>query len=63
MPHGVPVPGDDTQVMYVWFDALVNYISTLGWPDEGGDFKNYWPGVQVCGKDNLRPQTAMWQAM
>lgn len=63
MPHGVPVPGDDSQVMYVWFDALVNYISTLGWPDEKGDFKNYWPGLQVCGKDNLRPQAAMWQAM
>ncbi len=63
MPHGVDVPGDPEQVMYVWFDALVNYISTLGWPDETGDFKNYWPGIQVCGKDNLRPQTAMWQAM
>lgn len=63
MPHGVPVPGDDTQVMYVWFDALVNYISTLGWPNETGDFKDFWPGLQVCGKDNLRPQTAMWQAM
>ncbi|MEI6529085.1 MAG: methionine--tRNA ligase [Candidatus Falkowbacteria bacterium] len=63
MPHGVAVPGDDSQVMYVWFDALVNYISTLGWPNESKDFANYWPGVQVCGKDNLRPQTAMWQAM
>jgi len=63
MPHGVAVPGDDTQVMYVWFDALVNYISTLGWPLESDNFKNYWPGLQVCGKDNLRPQTAMWQAM
>ena len=63
MPHGVAVPGDDSQVMYVWFDALVNYISTLGWPDESGDFKKYWPGLQVCGKDNLRPQAAMWQAM
>lgn len=63
MPHGVPVPGDDSQVMYVWFDALVNYISTLGWPEESPDFKNYWPGLQVCGKDNLRPQAAMWQAM
>ncbi|MFA5023826.1 MAG: methionine--tRNA ligase [Patescibacteria group bacterium] len=63
MPHGVPVPGDEDQVMYVWFDALVNYISTLGWPEETADFKNYWPGVQVCGKDNLRPQSAMWQAM
>ncbi|MFZ4632473.1 MAG: methionine--tRNA ligase [Patescibacteria group bacterium] len=63
MPHGVGVPGDDTQVMYVWFDALVNYISTLGWPDDSENFKNYWPGIQVCGKDNLRPQAAMWQAM
>ncbi len=64
MPHGVPVPGDDNQVMYVWFDALVNYISTLGWPDDkNGDFKRFWPGLQVCGKDNLRPQAAMWQAM
>lgn len=63
MPNGVPVPGDEEQVMYVWFDALVNYISTLGWPDENGDFKKFWPGMQVCGKDNLRQQTAMWQAM
>jgi len=63
MPHGVPVPGDENQVMYVWFDALVNYISTLGWPNNTDDFKNYWPGIQVCGKDNLRPQSAMWQAM
>jgi methionyl-tRNA synthetase len=63
MPNGVPVPGDDSQVMYVWFDALVNYVSTLGWPNTEGDFKKFWPGMQVCGKDNLRQQTAMWQAM
>ncbi|MFA7088017.1 MAG: methionine--tRNA ligase [Patescibacteria group bacterium] len=63
MSHGVPVPGDDSQVMYVWFDALVNYISTLGWPEEKGNYQKYWPGLQVCGKDNLRPQSAMWQAM
>jgi methionyl-tRNA synthetase len=78
MPWGVPVPGDETQVMYVWFDALVNYISCLGWPDskeldsrlrgndtagEGNLFEEFWPGMQVCGKDNLRQQTAMWQAM
>lgn len=62
MPWGVEVPGDETQVMYVWFDALINYISTLGWPDEG-DFKKFWPGVQIAGKDNLRQQSAMWQAM
>ncbi len=63
MPNGVPVPGDDDQVMYVWFDALVNYISTLGWPDDQVNFEAFWPAVQVCGKDNLRQQTAMWQAM
>ncbi len=62
MPWGISVPGDDEHVMYVWFDALTNYVNTLGWP-EGSDFKNFWPGVQVAGKDNLRQQTAMWQAM
>lgn len=63
MAWGVPVPGDDEQVMYVWFDALVNYISALGWPDKLDNFEKFWPGVQVCGKDNLRQQAAMWQAM
>lgn len=63
MPWGIPVPGDEHHVMYVWFDALVNYISTLGWPDQETDFEKFWPGVQVCGKDNLRQQSAMWQAM
>jgi methionyl-tRNA synthetase len=65
MPWGIPVPGDETQVMYVWFDALVNYISTLGWP-EGDNFKIFWEEgftLQIAGKDNLRPQSAMWQAM
>jgi len=64
MPWGVPVLNDPEQVMYVWFDALVNYISTLGWgSDKNSNFKDFWPGVQVAGKDNLRQQTAMWQAM
>ncbi len=63
MPWGVPVPGDDTQVIYVWFDALVNYISCLAWPKDSAKFEKFWPGLQVCGKDNLRPQTAMWPAM
>ncbi len=62
MPWGVPVPDDDTQVMYVWFDALVNYISTLGWPSKG-KFEEFWPGIQMAGKDQLRPQGIMWQAM
>lgn len=63
MAHGISVPGDESQVMYVWFDALVNYISTLGWPNDLTNFNTFWPGIQVCGKDNLRPQAAMWQAM
>jgi methionyl-tRNA synthetase len=63
MPWGVDVPGDSEHVMYVWFDALVNYISTLGWPEDEKNFTDFWPGVQVAGKDNLRQQTAIWQAM
>jgi methionyl-tRNA synthetase len=65
MPWGVAIPNDDEHVMYVWFDALVNYISTLGWPDESdaGQYTQFWPGIQLAGKDNLRQQAAMWQAM
>lgn len=69
MPWGVPVPDDDDQVMYVWFDALVNYISTTGWPENETGFEKWWGttqepnGIQVAGKDNLRQQSAMWQAM
>ncbi len=63
LPWGVPVPNDPEQVMYVWFDALVNYISTIGWPKDEAKFNEWWPGVQVAGKDNLRQQSAMWQGM
>ena len=67
MPWGIPVPDDLTQVMYVWFDALVNYISVIGWPDRRSEFKRWQIDsggmVQYCGKDNLRQQAAMWQAM
>jgi len=63
MPWGISVPGDPEQVMFVWFDALINYISTLGWPEGKKDFEDFWPGFQVAGKDNLRQQTAIWQAM
>ncbi|MBI5123724.1 methionine--tRNA ligase [Candidatus Roizmanbacteria bacterium] len=63
MPWGIDVPGDSDHVMYVWFDALIYYISTLGWPKDENNFKNFWPGVQVAGKDNLRQQSAIWQAM
>lgn len=69
MPWGVPVPNDPKHCMYVWFDALTYYISSLGWPDDEKKFTEFWGttespnAVQVCGKDNLRQQTAMWQAM
>ncbi len=60
---GIPVPGDEDHVMYVWFDALVNYVSTIGWPRDMARFESLWPVVQFAGKDNLRQQSAMWQAM
>ncbi len=66
MPWGIEVPNDPDQVMYVWFDALTNYISTLGWPDQNGDFEKFWVNgnpTQYCGKDNTRFQAIMWQAM
>ncbi len=66
MDWGIPVPGDDEQVMYVWFDALTNYISTLGWPNEEGNFRKFWAEgetLQLAGKDQVRFQSVMWQAM
>ena len=63
MSWGVPVPGDAEHIMYVWFDALVNYISVIGWPADEQLFLKWWPAIQFAGKDNLRQQTAMWQAM
>jgi methionyl-tRNA synthetase len=60
---GIPVPGDPTQVMYVWFEALMNYITVLGYP-ERQDFKQFWPAqVQVIGKDIIRFHAAVWPAM
>ena len=57
---GIPVPDDKDQVMYVWFEALLNYITVLGYP-EHDDFKNFWPAnVQVIGKDILRFHAAIW---
>lgn len=66
MSWGVPVPNDDDHVMYVWFDALTNYISTLGWPEKIEKFEKFWKNgnpVQYCGKDNTRQQSMMWQGM
>lgn len=60
---GVPVPNDPDQVMYVWMDALANYITVLGYPDRAG-WEQYWPAdVQVIGKDILRFHAGIWPAM
>lgn len=60
---GVPVPGDDDQVMYVWVDALSNYISVLGYPDSD-DMKEFWPAAaQFVGKDILRFHAITWPAI
>jgi methionyl-tRNA synthetase len=66
MPWGIAVPDDQDHVMYVWFDALVNYISTLGWPEDEAAALKYWDGennMQIAGKDMVRPQACMWQGM
>ena len=63
---GIPIPEDDTQVMYVWFGAFVNYISTLGWPNSKGVFEKFWSEgetVQTAGKDMVKFQSVMWQGM
>ena len=60
---GITVPGDDTHIMYVWFDALVSYLSAIGWPEDEAMFKKWWPVTHFAGKDNLRQQSAMFQAM
>ena len=60
---GVPVPGDPDQIMYVWLDALANYITVLGYPDQPG-WQDFWPAdVQVIGKDILRFHAGIWPAM
>jgi methionyl-tRNA synthetase len=59
---GIPVPGDERHVIYVWFDALTNYISGLGFPDDpDGNFERYWPvDAHVIGKDILRFHAVYW---
>ncbi len=61
---GIPVPGDEGHVMYVWLDALTNYITGVGYPDEGKDsFKKYWPAdFHVIGKDIIRFHAIYWPA-
>jgi methionyl-tRNA synthetase len=60
---GVEVPGDPEQIMYVWVDALSNYLTVLGYPDQPG-WQDFWPAdIQVVGKDILRFHAGIWPAM
>src|SRR5215207_381753 len=60
---GIPVPGDPAHVMYVWFDALTNYITAAGFPDDQARFARYWPAdVHLMGKEIVRQHTVYWPA-
>jgi methionyl-tRNA synthetase len=63
LPWGVEAPGNPDHTMYVWFDALTNYIAVLGFPENIKRFQTWWPGIQLCGPDNLRFQGGVWQGM
>jgi methionyl-tRNA synthetase len=67
---GIPVPGDKGHTVYIWFDALLNYITALGWGSEKRQsavgeklFERFWPGVHLIGKDILRQHAILWPAM
>ena len=61
---GIPVPGDPKHIMYVWVDALTNYLTGVGFPDEQSpQFKHYWPAdVHIIGKDIIRFHAVYWPA-
>ncbi len=61
---GIPVPGDDTQRIYVWFDALINYMSAVGYGTDDKLFKKWWPAnLHLIGKDIIKFHCALWPAM
>ena len=61
---GIPVPFDPKHIVYVWIDALSNYITAMGYPDADGDMARYWPAdVQLVGKEIVRFHTIIWPAM
>ena len=64
MSWGVPIPFDDDYVTYVWVDALLNYVTAIGWPDDEGKFLARWPAdVQLIGKDILTTHTLYWATL
>jgi methionyl-tRNA synthetase len=63
LPWGIEVPGDPEQVLYVWFDALTNYVNVLGFGTDEERLHEWWPGIQLFGSDNQRFQGCIWQGM
>ncbi len=64
MEWGIPVPSDEEHVLYVWFDALINYLTGVGFGKDNKQFKKYWPAdVQLVGKDIIKFHCALWPAM
>ncbi len=61
---GIPLPIDTSQTIYVWFDALINYISAMGYADDDARFSKYWPAaLHIIGKDITRFHCILWPAM
>lgn len=60
---GIKIPWDDTHVVYVWFDALLNYITATGWGSDDAEFDSRWPGIHIVGKDIARFHAVIWPAM
>lgn len=61
---GIDIPFSKDHVAYVWFDALINYISVCGYKDNPEKFKKFWPAdIHMIGKDILRPHTVYWPIM
>jgi methionyl-tRNA synthetase len=61
---GIPVPGDSSQTVYVWADALINYVSAIGYAENSDDFRKYWPAdVHCVGKDIQKFHCLIWPAM
>ncbi|MEZ6196060.1 MAG: methionine--tRNA ligase [Planctomycetota bacterium] len=61
---GIPVPFDESAVVYVWFDALINYLAGTGWPDDQAGYEKWWPAdLHLVGKDITRFHCVIWPAM
>ena len=64
MRWGIPVPTDPKQALYVWFDALINYLTGVGWPTDMAKYEHYWPAdFHIVGKDIMRFHCVYWPAM